>query len=92
MKMYIPEYLSNPRRKGPKKVTYRVRGSVRGVISTGHRTISGAVASALRDERQVGRLGGGAYSDAQVEREDGQPLNDEEVTELQNLYIESAGV
>jgi hypothetical protein len=48
------------------KVTFLVRGSVRGKVSSNHRTLSGAVRSMLRDRRSCGRLGGGSYSDAEV--------------------------
>lgn len=47
--------------------TYRVHGSVRGTVSR-HRTLAAAVRGAAKDRRACRRLGGGAYSDVQVQR------------------------
>ena len=64
---------------------YVVRGSVRGTISTNHRTLSAAVRSMLRDCRQCSSLGGGSYSDARIERSDGEPLTDDELDAISDL-------
>ena len=64
---------------------YLVRGSVRGTISTNHRTISGAVRSCERDRKQCAMLGGGAYSDAGIERVDGEPLTQDELEEIERI-------
>ena len=71
--------------KTMKGIRYDVRGSVRGTISTNHRTLSGAVRSMLRDARSCASLGGGAYSDAGVERSDGEPLTDDELDTVADL-------
>jgi len=68
-----------------KTTRYNVSGSVRGTISTNHRTLSGAVWSMLRDVRRCASLGGGAYSDACVKRADGEPLSDEEHDEIASI-------
>jgi len=68
---------------------YAVRGSVRGLISR-HRTIASALASCQRDKLDCWRLGGGAYSDAQVERIDGEQLSDGELREMERWYIAEA--
>ena len=64
---------------------YDVRGSVRGTISTNHRTLSAAVRSMRRDCRQCASLGGGSYSDASIERSDGEPLTDAEYEEIARI-------
>ena len=64
---------------------YDVRGSVRGTISTNHRTLSAAVRSMRRDCRQCAGLGGGSYSDACIERADGEPLTDAEYEEIARI-------
>ena len=64
---------------------YIVRGAVRGTISTNHRTLSGAVRSCELDRKQCARLGGGAYSDAGIERVDGEPLTQEELEEIERI-------
>ena len=64
---------------------YVVRGSVRGTISTNHRTLSAAVRSMRRDCRQCAGLGGGSYSDACIERADGEPLTDDECEEIERI-------
>ena len=69
--------------KTNKCIRYDVRGSVRGLISTNHRTLSGAVRSAERDRNQCATLGDGNYSDACVERADGEPLTDAECEEIE---------
>lgn len=56
---------------------YVVRGDVRGTLSR-HRTLNAAVASLRRDQRVCQSLGGGAYSDCEIEHEDGSPLTEEE--------------
>ena len=71
--------------KTPKCTRYDVRGSVRGTISTNHRTLSGAVRSMRRDCRQCASLGGGSYSDARIERSDGEPLTDAELDMISDL-------
>lgn len=71
--------------KTPKCIRYDVRGSVRGTISANHRTLSGAVRSMRRDCRQCARLAGGSYSDAQIERSDGEPLTDDELDTIADL-------
>ena len=68
-----------------KCIRYDVRGSVRGTISTNHRTLSGAVRSAERDRNQCAALGGGEYSDACVERADGEPLTEAECEEIERI-------
>jgi len=50
----------------PKNKTYRVAGSVRGIISY-HRTLACAVRSMTSDRRGCRALGGGAYSDAAIQ-------------------------
>ena len=69
----------------PKCTRYVVRGSVRGTISTNHRTLSGAVRSMRRDCRQCADLGGGSYSDACIERSDGEPLTEAECEEIERI-------
>lgn len=64
---------------------YDVRGSVRGTISTNHRTLSAAVRSMRRDCRQCASIGGGSYSDACIERTDGEPLTDAEYEEIARI-------
>ena len=66
-------------------IRYDVRGSVRGTISTNHRTLSAAVRSMRRDCRQCAGLGGGSYSDACIERADGEPLTDVEYEEIARI-------
>ena len=66
-------------------IRYVVRGSVRGTISTNHRTLSAAVRSMRRDCRQCASLGGGSYSDAYIERTDGEPLTDAECEEIERI-------
>lgn len=68
-----------------KATRYCVRGSVRGTISANHRTLSGALRSELRDAAQCRACGGGAYSDASVRREDGEPLTEDELDRLDAL-------
>ena len=68
-----------------KCIRYTVRGSVRGTISTNHRTLSAAVRSMRRDCRQCASLGGGSYSDACVERSDGEPLTEAEYEEIARI-------
>lgn len=57
---------------------YTCKGSVRGTCGHQHRTLRGAAECLLRDEKRCSRLGGGAYSDRDVVRQDGQPLTDDE--------------
>ena len=64
---------------------YDVRGSVRGTISTNHRKLSAASRSMLRDCRQCASLGGGAYSDACIERSDGEPLTEAELDMIADI-------
>ena len=64
---------------------YVVRGSVRGTISANHRTLSAAVRSMRRDCRQCASLGGGSYSDAYIERTDGEPLTEAEYEEIARI-------
>ena len=64
---------------------YDVRGSVRGTISTNHRTLSAAVRSMRRDWRQCSSLGGGSYSDACIERADGEPMTEAELDTISDL-------
>ena len=64
---------------------YDVRGSVRGTISTNHRTLSAAVRSMRRDCRQCASLGGGSYSDVGIERADGEPLTEAEYEEIERI-------
>ena len=59
------------------KYNYIVRGAVRGVISQ-HLTFGAAIRSLQKDQRECGNLGGGAYSDAEIERADGYPLTDDQ--------------
>ena len=66
-------------------IRYLVRGSVRGTISTNHRTLYGAVRSCERDRNQCARLSGGAYSDAYVEHADGSPLSEDELEEIERI-------
>ena len=68
-----------------KCIRYTVRGSVRGTISTNHRTLSAAVRSMRRDCRQCASLGGGSYSDASIERSDGEPLTEAELDMIADL-------
>ena len=68
-----------------KCIRYDVRGSVRGTISTNHCTLSGAVRSMRRDCRQCASIGGGSYSDASIERSDGEPLTDDECEEIERI-------
>lgn len=63
---------------------YIVKGSVRGTISR-HNTISGAYRSMRKDQKSCARLGGGAYSDVDIERADGEPLTESEVDEIRSL-------
>lgn len=64
---------------------YDVRGSVRGTISTNHRTLSAAVRSMRRDCRQCAGLGGGSYSDARIVRTDGEHLTEAECEEIERI-------
>jgi hypothetical protein len=64
------------------KTTYEAIGSVRGECGHQHRTIAGAERCRQRDADACGRLGGGAYSDREVRRTDGEPLTDREWVEL----------
>ena len=66
-------------------IRYVVRGSVRGTISTNHRTLSAAVRSMRKDCRSCAGLGGGSYSDACIERADGEPLTEAECEEIERL-------
>lgn len=60
---------------------YSVEGSIRGVISR-HRKLSAAVKSMRKDHGDCYALGGGAYSDVDIVRLDGEPLSDEELEEI----------
>ena len=71
--------------KTHKCIRYDVRGSVRGTISTNHRTLSAAVRSMRRDCRACSSLGGGSYSDACIERADGEPLTEAECEEIERI-------
>jgi len=64
---------------------YEARGSVRGRCGHNHRTIGGAFSCAERDRKACAALGGGAYSDREVARVDGEGLSREEVATLQGL-------
>lgn len=68
-----------------KCTSYDVRGSVRGTISTNHRTLSAAVRSMRTDCRSCASLGGGSYSDACIERSDGEPLTEAELDTISDL-------
>lgn len=63
------------------KTKYIVKGSVRGTISR-HTKLSAAIRSMLKDERQCASLGGGAYSDVSIFREDGEDLSESEIDEI----------
>jgi hypothetical protein len=56
---------------------YTCSGSVRGECGKKHRSIGAAVACCKRDNNACSRHGG--YSDRNVCRVDGKPLNDEEL-------------
>ncbi len=62
---------------------YIVTGSVRGTISR-HAKLSAAIRSMQKDQRDCRSLGGGAYSDVSIEREDGEDLSDAEIEEIQS--------
>jgi hypothetical protein len=53
--------------------TYTVRGSVRGTLAS-HVSLVEAHRVLTADEADCGRLGGGAYSDARIFRDDGLPM------------------
>lgn len=63
---------------------YIIKGSVRGTLSS-HRTISGAFRSMRKDQKACASLGGGAYSDVEIERADGEEMSDEEMGEIETL-------
>ena len=67
------------------RTRYDVRGPIRGTISKNHRALSGAVRSMLRDCRQCSSLGGGSYSDARIERSDGEPLTEAELDMIADI-------
>ena len=62
---------------------YIVKGSVRGTISK-HNALSAAIRSMRKDQKQCRKLGGGAYSDARVQRADGEDLTYSEKEEIAN--------
>lgn len=64
-------------------MTYRVTGKVRGDCGHEHTTLRGAAKCCVADEIACEGLGGGAYSDRRVVREDGAPLSE---TELRAMY------
>jgi hypothetical protein len=67
---------------------YEAKGAVRGGCGHRHRSIDGALRCAERDQRSCSKLGGGAYSDRTVCREDGQPLDDDEMHSLEVLRLD----
>lgn len=68
-------------------MTYVARGNVRGHCGHSHRTIKGAFDCAAKDQRAVkrGNPGNGFYSDREVERADGQPMNEDDIREWQRV-------
>lgn len=73
-----------------KQTTYHAIGSVRGACGHLHRTITAAARCKQRDMDACGRLGGGAYSDRQVARIDGEPLSESEIDYLHAIHDEMA--
>lgn len=73
------------------KTTYHAIGSVRGECGHRHATIAGAERCRQRDSDQCGRLGGGAYSDREVARTDGEPLTAAELDELDAAQAQQCG-
>ena len=71
--------------------TYEATGSVRGSCGHKHRTIAGAEACRQRDADQCGSLGGGAYSDREVCRTDGEPLTAAELDSLDAAQASRCG-
>jgi len=76
--------MSLPTKQNKKMSKYIVKGSVRGTISS-HRTIFGAFLSMRKDQKACASLGGGAYSDVEIEREDGSDLTSDETDEIETL-------
>jgi len=71
--------------------TYHAIGGVRGECGHHHKTIAAAEACRQKDADQCGRLGGGAYSDREVRRTDGEPLTEAEWAALQSAQADQRG-
>lgn len=67
--------------------TYEAVGGVRGSCGHKHRTIAAAEMCRRRDSNACASLGGGAYSDREVRRVDGEPLSDAEMRQLEDAEL-----
>lgn len=66
------------------KTTYETNGDIRGNCGHKHRTIQAALRCAQRDHNACNSHGG--YSDRQVIRTDGRPLDDWDIIEIEEGF------